>query len=409
MCHLTLLLDELAGVWELFILQLGLQSHDVNRIKRDHANYPEFSRHCLTAGLHCWINSTDDPTFEKIAAVLRGKVVPNCTLADDVEFLAKTLKGSEIRQQSKVRSTVTIEVAQTPCHVTTSNILVCGCRKCLTVFETDKCPSPAPMTFPVMNKTSLSEERMTELAAESIALDRKFNRLVSGVVKSFDRKKIPPSDILHSVMAMNSFVPVFKGERRPIAHQLKKELEKAESISDMVYKMKDYFSFFDFDIVENVIDCCGTDYDKLELRNYKAEFDSYLARRIYELPSKLANHGELGQATVVVKLDSEYEECNAVHLKLFENKLADILHLSKGVLRLCDIVSGCFELTFQVPSFIAEAIFPLSEAQETELAANHVLRLSCGDYHWPRQDCQVGNTLLLVTLLLYVTYVLYAE
>ena len=405
---LTILLDELAGVWELFVIQLGLQSHEVNRIKRDHANYsgPELSRRCLTAGLHCWMNSTDDPTYEEIAAVLRGKVVTNCTLADDVEFLAKTLKGkkgSKICQESK---TVTIEEAQTDCHVKVSSlakILVCGCQKC-PLFKTDRCPAPTPITFPKMSEIGLTEDKMAELAAETIKIDRNFNDLVSDTLKSFEERNVPQKKLLRSLMALNCFAPKFKGEPRPLVYQLKKELREAEGISDMMDMMSSYYSFFDFHIIERVIQYCGNDDDKGMLQSYKDDLKDYLARRIYKMPSKLAHYCE-DHAKIVVKLDSLYEDYDAVHLKVFEKNLADIFHVSEGVLRLCDIVSGCFELTFQVPSFVAEAIFPLSEAQETELAANHVLRLSCGDYHWPRQDCQVCNVLLMVTLL-YVTYVI---
>ena len=53
-------------------------------------------------------------------------------------------------------------------------------------------------------------------------------------------------------------------------------------------------------------------------------------------------------------------------------------------MRLCQVLPGCYELTFQVPSFVESDVFPLSPEQEVALKALGVIRLRCGDYtyHW---------------------------
>ena len=86
---LTNLLIEIAGVWELFFVQLGLSGGVVYQIRQDNAQKPDFSKHCLMDGLQRWIQSKDNPaTFEKISAVLNGKTVPNQPLGLLIEQFA---------------------------------------------------------------------------------------------------------------------------------------------------------------------------------------------------------------------------------------------------------------------------------------------------------------------------------
>ena len=59
------------------------------------------------------------------------------------------------------------------------------------------------------------------------------------------------------------------------------------------------------------------------------------------------------------------------------------MHISfQGILRLCQIDRGCFELTFQVPSLVQQEIFPLSREQEMALEEEGVVKLKCGKYHF---------------------------
>ena len=51
-------------------------------------------------------------------------------------------------------------------------------------------------------------------------------------------------------------------------------------------------------------------------------------------------------------------------------------------MRLCQVNEGCIQLTFQVPSFVQQKVFPLSKEQEKALAAMGVMKLTCGEYQF---------------------------
>ena len=72
-----------------------------------------------------------------------------------------------------------------------------------------------------------------------------------------------------------------------------------------------------------------------------------------------------------------------VQMEGFRHKLSDILRVSsQGVLCLCRVDKGCFQLMFQVPAFVQQEIFPLSREQERTLVTEGVIRLMCGEYQF---------------------------
>ena len=84
-----------------------------------------------------------------------------------------------------------------------------------------------------------------------------------------------------------------------------------------------------------------------------------------------------------MKLDTHYEDYTVEEVKGFCLELSEILNVSsQGILHLCRIEKGCFQLKFQVPSFVQQEIFPLYREQERILAAKGVIKLTCGDYQF---------------------------
>ena len=143
-------------------------------------------------------------------------------------------------------------------------------------------------------------------------------------------------------------------------------------------------------MIEHIVNELGTEQDRVELQNYEREFDEYSKRRIYECPLVYGSMSDADHAELVVKLDSVYEEFTVKELKKFQYRLSRTLHVSsQSVLRLLQVEEGCLQLIFQVPSFVQQEIFPLSSEQESALAAEGVIRLTCGDYQFTAKVCSV--------------------
>ena len=271
----------------------------------------------------------------------------------------------------------------------------CGCGKCTFYSFLDRgCPTPisSASSFPYLNVSGLTHEEQQELRGrlrfESQQIMIKFQKLVSATIKSFQERCVPLDNLVSHVMSLGAFDPVFKESQVPVFHHRFEELKAADTIAKVFMVLKDYFSFFNYHILEHIIEELGTEGDKSRLQTYKEDFNQYAKRRIFEFPPEFGPVSDAGHADVFVKLVSQYEIFTIAEIELFRHKLSEIVHISsQSVLRLCRVDKGCFELTFQVPSFVQQKIFPLSREQEMALEEEGVIQLKCGEYHFLSKIC----------------------
>ena len=185
-------------------------------------------------------------------------------------------------------------------------------------------------------------------------------------------------------MTLGALKHVFEEPQVPALHHRFKELKAAKTINDSFLVLNDYFSFFNYHIIQHIIEELGTEEDKARLQKYKQNFNQYAEWRIFEcLPEFGHVLSDFDHVDIFVKLDSQYDDYTVAELEGFCHKLSEILDISLGILCLCRVDKGCLQLMFQVPSFVQQRIFPLSREQERALAVLGVTRLTCGDYSSP--------------------------
>ena len=146
-------------------------------------------------------------------------------------------------------------------------------------------------------------------------------------------------ELLSNVIILAAFDPV---KKEPLSLNCYADLMKAETIPKVFIALSNYFSFFNYDIIDQIITELGTEEDKQELQKYKDDFKLYAKRRIYECSSHFGPVSEMGHADIIVKVDSHYETYTVQELRDFRKRLIEILHIS-SVLRLCLAEKGCFQ------------------------------------------------------------------
>ena len=252
-------------------------------------------------------------------------------------------------------------------------------------------PIPSASSFPHLDLSRLTHEQQEilrgRLQFESRKIMMQFQELVSKTIKSLIRQNVSLDELVSHVMTLGAFNPVFKQLQVPLFQYYFRELKTADTIPKIFLVLKDYFSFFNYDIIEHIIKVLGTEEDKANLQRYKSNFEQYSKRRIFECLPYFGPMSERDHADIFVKLDSQYENYTVLEIKGFCNTLSEILHLSsQGVLRLCRVEKGCIQLIFQVPSVVQQEIFPLSRKQEEILNAKGVIKLTCADYQFPHEN-----------------------
>ena len=206
---------------------------------------------------------------------------------------------------------------------------------------------------------------------------------MSATMNSFIRQKVPQAVLVSHVMTLGAFKPVFKEPQVPLFQYCFQKLEAAHSIPNVFLILKDYFSFYNYHVIEHIIKELGTEEDKAALQRYKENFNQYAKRRIFECLPEFGPVSDADHADVFVKVDLQYENYTVAEIEIFRHKLSEILRVSsQGILRLCRVEKGCFQFIFQVPSFVQQEIFPLSREQERTLKAKGVMKLTCGEYQF---------------------------
>ena len=263
----------------------------------------------------------------------------------------------------------------------------CGCGKCTFFsFLERRCPTPLPSvsSFPYLNLSGLNRQQQEDLRVklqlESQEIMMQFQELVSATIESLIRRNVSPKRLLSHVMTLRAFGPVFNEPQVPVFSHHFKELKAADTVYDIFLVLNDYFSFFNYQLIEHIIKALGTRNDKAKLRRYKQDFNKYAKRRIFECLPEFGAVSKADCADVFVKVDSLYDNYTIAQIERFRLKISEILHVSsKGILHLCRVDKGCLQLMFQVPSFVQQEIFPLSGEQEESLAAMGVIKLICGE------------------------------
>ena len=253
-------------------------------------------------------------------------------------------------------------------------------------------PTSTTSLFPYLKVSGLTPEQQEglsiRLCVESEDIVDKFWCLHSRVYKSLCEQNVSVDKLVAHLLSLHAFDPVYKDSQKPVLQTFFQELRNARSIEDVLFIIRDYFSFFNYRVIEHIVDGLGTEQDRAELQKYKKEFDEYSKRRVYECPPDYGSKSNADHVDLVLKVDSVYEDFTVKELKKFQYRLGRIFCVSpQSVLRLCRVEEGCLQLIFQVPSFVQEELFPLSSEQESTLAAEGVIRLTCGDYQFATKVC----------------------
>ena len=256
---------------------------------------------------------------------------------------------------------------------------ICGCGICTSHLG---CPNPVPVgaTFPLLEGVIGSDwqqkEELQELLKESTTrIMKEFYFLVSMFFMSLKQRVISVQDMKTHLMVLNAYSGSSSKWQQSLFQDQLEELKGASTMNAIFDVLQGFCSFINYDLIEYLIDLVGTREDKERLKVYKDRFAEYAKRRIYECPSELAT-SVVGQCDVYVKVESRFENFSLHELCAFRKNISDLLELSRYAIRLCCIEKGCIKLTFQIPNFVQDRIFPLRSQQKRELTKLGIRQLT---------------------------------
>ena len=216
------------------------------------------------------------------------------------------------------------------------------------------------------------------LLCESRAIASQFYDLVFKTFTSLEERGNGPKKLVVHLMSLQALDPVVE-KASPVTFQDRLDkMDKCTTVMDVLPVINDYISFFNYDVIEDIIKKLGSEDDQEMLQQYKKDFKSYCKRRIYEAP---LTYGPSGDCLVVMKKDCDFKNYTLNELKLFKHRLEKIFNITQYPLRLVSVDKGCIKLNFYIPDFVANEVFPLSRDQERALEGEDIKKITCRNYH----------------------------
>ena len=266
--------------------------------------------------------------------------------------------------------------------------------------DNDECKSSSDISTNGEDHTfsKLTSENKAELEAQLIlsadSMRKKFASLLVNVINSFQHQGIDPRRLASTILALTEHNDPAIG--KPLLERHKDALMKAQTVDDTFDVLRPHMTFFNYEILEFLIEQMGLPNDKQKLQTFLQEFRRFCRRSVFEIPANVLGHSAeklIDQQKFCVKITKQFkaallvqctnqsepnsktvsstqlsssaedrEEICAPELgisledaKHIQRKLASVLKLKVSSIYLDSVSSGSTILTFLLPSHISLA------------------------------------------------------
>ena len=338
--------------WYTLGIELNITITSLEAIKQKNKENPG---DCLTEMLLEWlIQASPKPTWACIVAALREPTVGLEQLAESIE--SQHSDGMECTTSESQAS-------------------------CSSGIKLGKRQTRGELCFPHIDEIAPEKEQRKALEErlhiESKEIMYKFYILINKFFDSLEEQDVPAQKL-----------------ERYLRMPLEMEKLTISNVQDAQKIIEDNSSFYDYQLVEYMIEVTGTENDKQALQKYIENFTHYAQRRVFECPAKLTTRARTpDDVKLMIKLDAHHK-WKEVELKEFQKRICRILQIPFYVSKLHCVKKGCFKITFLVASYIIkETSFPLTPDQKAALMKLKVIRLVCGKYQedFRRENLMVNN------------------
>ena len=246
--------------------------------------------------------------------------------------------------------------------------------------------------------SSEQDKLLAKLYDDEESIKLKFGSLVTATCISV-QSRVSVDIFRASILSMKAYEPALGVGDQSLFDEESGEIKVAKSVTNIFAILTPYWNYLNIEILKYIIKEHGTVDDHVSLKNYDEELKKFCERKSLELPMLVNGSGDVGntfpnQVKFVVKFDKP-ESITANQLLQIRKQIANIFHVNVTAFKFCHVEVGCVQLTFLIPKFVSQKIFPLSWEQRSALYKDaSVIRLECGPYAF--EVCYVRTNFLYV-------------
>ena len=152
------------------------------------------------------------------------------------------------------------------------------------------------------------------------------------------------------------------------------DISSCTRMSPLFRKIGKFVSFFDYDVLEYLIDKYGSDSIKKRLKEYEDLFEAFSKRRVIECPSDAFGESEESERVVTLISDKVLDSLTLEDLKKFKYKVNSIL--GNKLIKVLRVEGGSVKITFRM--FEIDKLI-ITEEQRLALQREGVISITYGD------------------------------
>ena len=182
-----------------------------------------------------------------------------------------------------------------------------------------------------------------------------------------------------------SFLKTVEGyASQPLFCAVFPELDKASDLIDVFETVWNYCSWFNHSVIYQIIRvyCEDSRGIRKAYQEFCSKLKKYCRNRCKKCPLKngYGHERKADKVRMVAKVDKKWAYIRLDQLEEILFNIALILNIPRSTLYLYTVDKGCVQLTILMPSYIPDALFPLTAEQEVAMVKMRVTFLHCKNY-----------------------------
>lgn len=266
-------------------------------------------------------------------------------------------------------------------------VFQCPCGSDCSLFDylNSNCSKPHSK-FPYLDSKILTEgdkEDLVQILDEkTLNIKRSFSTLIDSTCKSLESQKVSSERLIRCILSQKHSALTLLEETG--------ELQNADNIDKVFCKIIPHMSFFNYEILQEIITALGTVDDKEKFDTFYKKLRDFCRLSVFEVPPKEYGVVTKDERVLGIKvsmnemtpkeasLPPEPKPCKVEDIKVLQRKIAKIFGFRVSTFKLCCIIHGCLLMVFAVPGYLAGEILngiKVTRIQK-ELATARVLACS---------------------------------
>lgn len=343
--------------WMNIGLHLGIIEPELKAIEKKYDKDPD---ECFREMLSICLKQERRCTWNDITNALKDKTVGFGHLATEVELRAKTSTTDSV---SLDYDSEDIRLKSCPCGECTLDSYVSkGCSMSSREFR----------SYPYLEMEDLDESAKEDLIQvlnnDTAEINKRFARLRVETLKSFKEQNIEVDTLAHAALCVEAQECV---DTPKSLLQAEEELLEAKAIDRAFIVLGRHMSFFNYEVLHQIITSLGNDADKERLKAYEESFNHFCERKTFQVSPNVFHNSQPGKrraflVMITKKMQSSFKLNDILEQK---RKFATILGLKSSMLLIHRIDEGSILILFSIPESVARQIFPLTSLKVSELEA----------------------------------------